>query len=260
MHVMPKVAACNEQPQISLGLNRNRNCADSLAGCNDYAPQHCLVFVEGRRTLHASGQSCQINAANKAGELWVSGCVSRQKTAGAPLDGTRLLSQTDQGSLLISISTGTMDGRESEFEIAAWIELPPDVWALIGSHLGARDLARASTVIKVLGGVQPLALNLAHTLTEMPQLQLLALKAYVLLPLLIMPRLRHLSIKLYGWGNFAFCPAMENIAALPALQTLYAETQDNLCATTRHKNKIEEMPGSITGAVAERASDSLTPP
>ncbi|BDA51109.1 hypothetical protein COCOBI_17-3290 [Coccomyxa sp. Obi] len=45
-------------------------------------------------------------------------------------------------------------------------ELPSDVWVLIGSHLGARDLARFSTVIKGLGGVELHAMNLAHILTQ----------------------------------------------------------------------------------------------
>lgn len=47
-----------------------------------------------------------------------------------------------------------------------WIQLPSEIWALIGSHLGTRDFARASSAIKVLCGLQPLALNMAHILTE----------------------------------------------------------------------------------------------
>lgn len=199
--------------------------------------------------------------------------------------------------MLSSISTGALAERASNSQIPPWIELPLDVWELIGSHLGARDLARASTIIKVLCGLEPLALNLRHTLTtnnkigelvwglkrtrrvlsavigvgpynnlfecpkellhirsfpciqelslvvrshshglpqlqkipsllrsillaRMPQLQVLELKAHVSLPLPIMPRLRHLTIKAYG---FSFERAVEFGAAFPALQTLHAE-------------------------------------
>ncbi|BDA50361.1 hypothetical protein COCOBI_16-0370 [Coccomyxa sp. Obi] len=65
-----------------------------------------------------------------------------------------------------SITTGTKAESASDSQISSWIELPSDVWALIGSHLSTKDIARASTVIKMLGGVQPQALNMAHTLTQ----------------------------------------------------------------------------------------------
>ncbi|BDA50381.1 hypothetical protein COCOBI_16-0570 [Coccomyxa sp. Obi] len=74
--------------------------------------------------------------------------------------------QKTLGDSLININTGAMAERASSFRTPPWIELPAELWAVIGCHLGTRDLARASTVIKMLGGVQPLALNLAHTLTN----------------------------------------------------------------------------------------------
>lgn len=64
-------------------------------------------------------------------------------------------------------------------------------------------------------------------LAQMAQLQFLELKARVLFPFPLMPQLRHLTIKLYGhhdgqhWSLFEY--AVDSIAALPALQTLYAE-------------------------------------
>ncbi|BDA41230.1 hypothetical protein COCOBI_02-0100 [Coccomyxa sp. Obi] len=165
-----------------------------------------------------------------------------------------------------SNSTGAMAERSQS---PRWGELPSDVWALIGSHLGTRDFARASTAIKGLCGMQPMALNLAHNLSDtnkigelvwglkhssrvlraelsldmcsgsgsssrslldlvkagsafgmsllarLAQLQLLELKAHVLLPLPVMPRLKHLTFKHYEPGPLqfeasefkdAFCP------------------------------------------------------
>ncbi|BDA50362.1 hypothetical protein COCOBI_16-0380 [Coccomyxa sp. Obi] len=235
--------------------------------------------------------------------IWVSSSARVDKTVAALLHGTSKLNK----GMPSSISTGAMSERASEYQIPDWIELPSDVWVLIGSHLGTRDLARASTVIKALCGVQPLAVNLGHSLTEegktgelvwglkrcsrvlsavigltisnntfslelyqtmllktwsfpcikelsldvrvggpffcksiqydnysaygkfllaqMAQLQLLELKEHILPPLPLMPRLRHLTIKLYGHeqGSPSFGGAVDTIAALPALQTLSAE-------------------------------------
>lgn len=59
-----------------------------------------------------------------------------------------------------------MSERASCSRSPPWIELPSDLWAVIGSQLGTKDLARALTMVKDLCAVQPLALNLAHTSTE----------------------------------------------------------------------------------------------
>lgn len=208
------------------------------------------------------------------------------------------------GNLQTSITTGEMAERASDSRIPPWIELPSDIWGLIGSHLGPRDFARASTVIKVLCGFQPVALNLAHNLTDinklgellwglkrssrvlcavielgrsrrylvklslmmplrirsfpnmqelsldlrsdssrfclpaldetasafgmsllaqMAQLQVLQLEVPELVPLPDMPCLRHLKIVHYEQGGLYFEGAVESVAALPALQTLYAQ-------------------------------------
>ncbi|BDA50366.1 hypothetical protein COCOBI_16-0420 [Coccomyxa sp. Obi] len=192
--------------------------------------------------------------------------------------------------------------RASDSRSPPWIELPSDVWAIIGSHLGTKDLARASTVIKIMCGVQPLALNLAHTLADInkggelvwglkhgsrvlsavievgsgsydylfecremllqtwsfpciqelsldvrttvagvpvldydanafgwsllaqiTQLQVLDLRARELWPLRVMLHLRHLKVVLDGQLPLQLGNAVASIAALPALQTLYAE-------------------------------------
>ncbi|CAL8462050.1 g1581 [Coccomyxa elongata] len=73
---------------------------------------------------------------------------------------------TDQGTLQNSITTGAMAEHASESQTPPWIELPSGVWGLIGSNLGTRDFARASTVIKVFCGARPVALNLAHRLSD----------------------------------------------------------------------------------------------